>query len=142
MIEERSAGAVVFRRSGGRIEYLLLRYPSGHWDFPKGNIEFGERPIDAARREVKEETGLDIGIVPSFKHKIEYFYRRNGRLVHKEVVYFIGEALNDEVKISWEHVGYVWLPFEAAYNRLTFKSSKELLSKAHRYLTRVIGIKP
>jgi len=141
MLEERSAGAVIFRRSGGRIEYLLLRYPSGHWDFPKGNIEFGERPIDAARREVKEETGLDIGIVPDFKYKIEYFYRRDGRLVHKEVIYFLAEALNEDVKISWEHVGYVWLPYESAYNRLTFKSSKELLSKAHKHLIDVLKIK-
>jgi len=139
MIQERSAGAVVFRRIDNRVEYLLLKYPSGHWDFPKGNIEKGEQPIDTARREVREETGLKVGFVPEFKYKISYFYRRDGKLVHKEVLYFLCEALDNNVKISWEHVGYEWLPFESAYQRLTFLSSKKLLMAAHKHLKKFMS---
>lgn len=53
----RSAGAVVVRRFPGGWRYLLLRCYR-YWDFPKGEIEPGEPPLAAARREVREETGL------------------------------------------------------------------------------------
>jgi bis(5'-nucleosidyl)-tetraphosphatase len=54
---QRSAGVVVVRRFGERWRYLLLR-AFRSWDFPKGGIEPGEQPIEAAVREVEEETGL------------------------------------------------------------------------------------
>jgi 8-oxo-dGTP pyrophosphatase MutT (NUDIX family) len=58
--QERSAGAVIFSFDSvlGKIEYLLLNYAAGHWDFPKGNIENGEDEIQTARREIQEETGI------------------------------------------------------------------------------------
>jgi 8-oxo-dGTP pyrophosphatase MutT (NUDIX family) len=72
---EKSAGAVIFRKEGGKIYYLLLYYQSGarrphpYWDFPKGHIEKGEKPEDTARREVKEETGLkNIDIIEDFRN--------------------------------------------------------------------------
>jgi 8-oxo-dGTP pyrophosphatase MutT (NUDIX family) len=70
--EERSAGALVFRRTASGPVYLLLKYPAGHWDFPKGNIEKGETPLDAMHREVREETGL-VAVRPleGFEHLIE-----------------------------------------------------------------------
>ena len=57
---ERSAGAIIFRKEKGNIYYLLLHYEAGHWDFPKGNIEKGEKSEETAQREIKEETGLEI----------------------------------------------------------------------------------
>ena len=53
----RAAGAVVFRRSERGIRLLLLRAYK-NWDFPKGLVEPGESELDAAKREVREETGL------------------------------------------------------------------------------------
>ena len=47
--DEVSAGGVVFYR-GDALVYLLLYYPAGHWDFPKGNVEPGETPEKAALR--------------------------------------------------------------------------------------------
>ena len=58
MIEEISAGVVIFRRENSRILFLLLHYPSGHWDFVKGKIEKGETFHQTAIRETKEETGI------------------------------------------------------------------------------------
>ena len=52
-----SAGVVVLRRQGETCRFLLLR-SFRYWDFPKGQVEPGEEPIDAARREVREETGI------------------------------------------------------------------------------------
>ncbi len=74
---ERSAGAVVFRKEKGNISYLLLHYQAGHWDFPKGNIERGEKMEETVKREIKEETGIeDIEFIPGFKETIKYSYFR------------------------------------------------------------------
>ncbi len=137
--EERSAGAVIFYDdpSGKRL-YLLLHYPSGHWDFPKGNIEKGENPRETAKREIYEETGLkDIEFIEGFQRKIEYYYRREGTTVHKEVIYYLAKSKSKDVKISWEHKGYIWLPYKEAVRRATFKNSKEVLMAAESYLKKL-----
>ena len=133
MYDEVSAGAVVFYR-GDAVEYLLLHYASGHWDFPKGNIEPGETPEQTALREIKEETGLDVKLVPGFREEVEYVYSRGGRRVRKKVIFFLAEAPSKEVRLSWEHVGYAWLLFDQALARLTYESSRRVLAKAHRTL--------
>jgi len=74
MPKETSAGAVIFRKENNEIYYLLLHYESGHWDFPKGNIEEGEKEEETVKREAAEETGVeDIKIVEGFKEWIKYF---------------------------------------------------------------------
>jgi 8-oxo-dGTP pyrophosphatase MutT (NUDIX family) len=136
MIKEKSVGAVIFRKDK-EIKYLLLhyRYKTDYWDFPKGNIEKGEEEEDTVRREIKEETGIeDIKFVDGFKEKISYFYRREGELVSKEVVYFLIETSISEVKISEEHVGYEWVNFDNAKKRLK-ENSKKVLEKAVKFLT-------
>ena len=131
--DEVSAGAVVFYREE-IIEYLLLHYPAGHWDFPKGNLEADETPEQTALREIKEETGLDVELLPGFREEVEYVYARGRRRVRKKVIFFLARALTKEVRLSWEHRGYVWLPFDQALARLTYESSRRVLAKAHRYL--------
>lgn len=136
MPRERSSGAVIFRKFG-HILYLLLKYTykTTFWDFPKGNIEEGETEEETARREIKEETGLEnIRLVPGFKEKISYFYRREGQTIFKEVVYFLAESQKAEVKISEEHTGYEWVDFETAKSRLK-DNSREVLEKANAFLT-------
>ena len=135
MIEERSAGAVIFNENDGLTNFLLLNYPEGHWDFPKGNIEKGELPIDTVRREISEETGINnIKIFPSFKKKIVYYYRRNAGLVHKEVIYFLARALTLDVTLSHEHKNYLWLDLEKALNKVTYRNSKSTLKDASKFL--------
>lgn len=131
----KSAGAVIFRREGNEIHYLLLHYELGHWDFPKGTIEKGETLEETALREIKEETGLqDIKFIEGFKEWIKYFFKQKGKNVSKIVTYFLAETDRKEVKISFEHTGYSWLPFEEAVEQLTFKNSKEILKKANEFL--------
>lgn len=139
---ERSAGAVIFyEETNSKRLYLLLHYPAGHWDFPKGNIEKGENPIDTARREIFEETGLrDIKFIEGFKRKIEYYYRKKNVTVHKEVIYYLAKSRTKNVRLSWEHKGYTWLPFEEAVRKATYKNSKEVLKAAEEFLKKMCGI--
>ena len=68
MIEERSAGIVLFRESDDEILFLLLHYPTGHWDFVKGKIEKDESAQITAIRETKEETGItDVEFIEGFQ---------------------------------------------------------------------------
>ncbi len=132
---EKSAGAVIFRRENKKIYYLFLHYEAGHWDFPKGNIEKGEKPEEAARREIFEETGIkDIEFLSGFKETIKYFYKRDNKNFLKFVTFFLVKTGQKEVKISWEHIGFKWLPYEKALEQLTFKNAKEILKKANFYL--------
>ncbi|MBI2207904.1 NUDIX domain-containing protein [Candidatus Woesearchaeota archaeon] len=134
MKKERSAGAVIFRK-GKEIKYLLLHYEAGHWDFPKGHIEEKEVDIDTIKREVREETGIkDIEVVKGFKEKISYYFKQNGELISKEVVFYLAKTSTEQVKISFEHIGYIWLPYDKAVEKLTFKNAKEILEKANAFL--------
>jgi bis(5'-nucleosidyl)-tetraphosphatase len=116
-------------------EFLLLRYISGHWGFAKGKPELNEKPLDTARREVKEETGIEgVYVANNFLEKEEYFFKRNGQTVHKEVNYFLGQAPNKVVNISKEHIDHKWLKYEEAMGLITFKETKNVLKEAHDFL--------
>jgi len=130
VIEERSAGAVIFSETPDGMIFLLLNYPSGHWDFVKGNIEEGETLRQTVVREIMEETGIfDVEFVNGFEDKIEYHYQRDGNMVHKEVVFFLAKTKTTDVKISHEHLGFVWLSFNDALKKLTYKNAQNILKK-------------
>jgi 8-oxo-dGTP pyrophosphatase MutT (NUDIX family) len=134
-LQEISAGAVLFYLDDTTPEFLLLHYPAGHWDFPKGNIEKNEDEIDTVRREVREETGIQgIDILPGFRSEIRYNYLKSGRRVYKKVTFFLAKASNKNVKISYEHRGYQWLAYDKAVRRVTFQNGKELLKEAYEFL--------
>lgn len=136
MSEERSAGAVVYYLEGtAEPEYLLLYYTAGHWDFPKGKIEAGENEKQAATREIREETCItDVEFLDGFRKKIEYKYRHDKRLVHKEVVLFLAQTHTRQVTISHEHIGFAWRKFDDAMQQLTYSNAKNLLSAAKDYI--------
>ena len=140
---ERSVGAVIFRREGNKIYYLLLHYPSSakaprdYWDLPKGHIEKGEKIEKTVKREVKEETGLeDLKFVEGFKEWIKYFFKFDGKNIFKIVTFLLAETKTEDVKISFEHIDYKWLSYEEAIKQLTFKNAKEILEKANDYLVK------
>ena len=139
---EKSAGAVIFKKEGNKIYYLFLHYPStshrapkNYWDFPKGHVEKGEKELETVKREVEEETGLkDIKFIEGFKEWIKYFFKYKGKTVFKIVTFYLVETKNEKVKISGEHIGYQWLPYNQAIEQLTFKNAKEILKKANAFL--------
>jgi len=137
---ERSAGAIIFRKEGDTSFFLLLHYPGfrgpkSHWDFPKGNIERGEKLEETVRREVQEETGIkDVTIIKGFKETIKYFFKFEGKNILKFVTFFLAETKEKQVKISQEHIGFEWLPYKEALEQITFKNAKEILQKANDFL--------
>jgi bis(5'-nucleosidyl)-tetraphosphatase len=143
MTKEISAGAVVFRRQTvyGKesVVYLVLhyRFKGDYWDFPRGKIEKGETELQTARREIKEETDLsDIGFLEGFAQRTNWYYRLEGKNVYKEAVYFLAEAKGEKetVHISKEHIEHLWLEFDDAMKRLTYKNTRAILQAAHEHL--------
>ena len=136
MIEETSAGIVLFRKEGSKKLFLLLHYPSGHWDFVKGKMEKGESTHQTAIREAQEETGItDITFVENFEEWIEYNFKYQGELVQKKVVFFLAETKTKEIKISHEHSGYTWIDYNSSMEKTTFDNAKTVLTKAQKLLS-------
>ena len=136
MIEETSAGIVLFRKEESKILFLLLHYPSGHWDFVKGKMEKGESTHQTAIREAKEETGItDITFIENFEEWIEYNFKHQGELVQKKVVFFLAETKTKEIKISHEHSGYIWMDYNSSMEKTTFDNAKTVLTKAQKLLS-------
>jgi len=139
MIEETSAGIVLFRKEGSKILFLLLHYPSGHWDFVKGKMEKGESIHQTAIRETEEETGItDIAFLENFEEWIEYNFQYQGELVHKKVVFFLAETKTENVKISHEHVDYTWMDYTTSMEKTTFDNAKTVLTKAQMLLSKTL----
>ena len=139
MIEETSSGVVLFRKENEKILFLLLHYPSGHWDFVKGKMEKGESPHETAIRETKEETGIiDVKFLNNFEEWIEYNFQFEGDLVHKKVVFFLGETKTKNVKISHEHQNYTWMDYATAMEKTTFDNAKTVLSKSYSLLSKTL----
>lgn len=134
MPSEKSCGAVIFKVNGDR-RYLLLHYEGGHWDFVKGHVENGETEKQTVLRETEEEAGLtDLTFIEGYRNPISYYYRRAGQTVFKEVVFFLLESKSDAIRLSREHVGFDWMTYDRAYERLTYKNAKDTLRKAREYL--------
>lgn len=148
VVWEVSVGSVLFRiMPDGTREYLILQYPSGHFDFPKGHMEAGETEEDTLRRETEEETGIqDLDVYPE-RVSIRYFYEARGneyerRIREKrgtwifKVVHFYPARASEtaEVAISHEHIGSLWLPFERAIEKVTFVNAKRVLQSTEDYL--------
>jgi bis(5'-nucleosidyl)-tetraphosphatase len=139
MIEETSAGIVLFRRENDKILFLLLHYPSGHWDFVKGKMENGETPHETAIRETKEETGItDVTFLDNFEEWIQYNFQFEGELVNKKVVFFLAETKSKDVEISHEHLDYTWMDYVTAMEKTTFDNAKTVLSKSYALLTKTL----
>ena len=135
MKNEQSAGIVFFRKIQDKINFLVLNYPSGHWDLVKGHIENDEDPKDTAIRESKEETGItDIKFIDGFKEEIEYYFQYNNENIHKKVIFFLSETKQNKIVLSDEHLDFIWLDFDDAMKKITFETAKSVVKKANDLL--------
>ncbi|MBI4975317.1 NUDIX domain-containing protein [Candidatus Peregrinibacteria bacterium] len=134
--DEKSCGIVVFREGKGKRYYLILKYPGGHFDFPKGHVEDKDADEQAtAIRELHEETSIDdIKFIDGFREKIAYKHIRNKKLSNKQVIFFLGETHKEKITLSFEHPKYFWLTYKEAVKKATYANAKNLLEKAEKTL--------
>jgi 8-oxo-dGTP pyrophosphatase MutT (NUDIX family) len=119
-------------------EYLILKYADykDYWGLCKGGIEAGESTLQTALREAKEETGCEnIKLNPNFQQMTNYFYTRNGEKIQKEVTWFLGEVLSDQIKLSTEHSEFMWLPIKEALGKIKHKKDAHVVKAADAYLS-------
>ncbi|MGB9703127.1 MAG: uracil-DNA glycosylase family protein [Candidatus Micrarchaeia archaeon] len=133
---EFSAGFIVVNSK----QFLLLKNPKGWLDLPKGIIEKNEDAKEAAIRELEEETGLkreEIKIDDFFEYSLKYFfYTPEKEIVTKIVKLFLCETEKNEINISTEHIGYVWLGFDEVLKKVSFSTTKKALKEAINYLNK------
>ncbi len=134
-----SYGVIPFLKKDGEVLFLLVRHADGHWGFPKGHQDAGETPIETARREFFEETGIkDSNIREGARFEEQYQYEDNGTVFHKTVVYFLAEVRHEDTRTPVDFANEIpeirWVTFDDGMKTLTFEEAKELLKEAHETL--------
>ncbi|HEV2669660.1 MAG TPA: NUDIX hydrolase [Gemmatimonadales bacterium] len=132
-VRETSAGGVVFRRGpDGQVRFLLIRDSYKNWGFPKGHLESGEPPAEAARREVAEETGLEEVLLHGPIKVIDWYFRFRGKTIHKFCHFFLFESRHGE-PVPEEAEGItacVWHPLEEARRNISYDNARDVLLQA------------
>lgn len=127
-----SSGGVCFRDGRDGVDVVLIQTRADRWQLPKGAIEEGETREQAARREVREETGID-GEILEHLETIEYWFtagtRRQRR--HKSVHLFLLRFLSgDTTDHDDESLDAAWFPIDVALKKLTFANERHAMEMA------------
>ena len=135
MQKEISAGIVLYNDDNDEVQFLVLKYPGGHWDFVKGKMENSEEPKQTAIRETKEETGIiDVEFIDGFNEEISYTFYVKNEEIDKKVIFYLGKTKSTEIVLSHEHLDFAWLNLKDAMNRITYENAKIVLTKANNLL--------
>lgn len=131
MKNDESYGVIPLREVNGEKQVLIIRQAAGHWGFPKGHKEPGEQNLEAARRELQEETGLKVAEFLSFDPFMEnYQFEDRGQKIDKYVwyypVYVEGVVLLDQPK---EVIDAKWVNYNEAIKTLTFPQAKNFIKQ-------------
>lgn len=126
-----SAGGVIVKKEKGKPKVLLIKDSYGRWTWPKGHIEKGEKPEEAALREISEETGLKKIKIEKKLGKQEYFFTLKGKKIFKTVYIFLIKAqAREKLAIQTREIEKGrWFLAEDAVKRIEYKGSKEFLKK-------------
>ena len=131
---EESCGAVVFTRADDEIRYVLIRSLEGVYGFPKGHREPGESREQTALREIREEVGLQVKLLPGFSAQ-EEFPLPEIPDTRKRIVYFLAEYEKQPIVPQQEELsGFCLCPYEQAMRLLQHESRRRILAEAHAFL--------
>lgn len=134
------AGFVVYRKTSDGVKFLLLYRRGNYWNFPKGHFKPGERSIDAALRELEEETGIkksELRIAPNFRAYERFFFKIGNQGIYDTVILFLAETHKAEIRIEpREHSGFGWFLYHDALNVVGKKygDTRKVLKQASDFL--------
>jgi mutator protein MutT len=135
-VDEVSAGGLVVDSTGtkglliGRIDAKDVKRERLLWSLPKGHIETGETPEQAAIREVKEETGIESQIDKSLG-VIDFWFMAGGKRIHKTVHHFLFKETGGKIAPQVSEVDDVrWFPLEEIVEKLAYPDEKKLIARS------------
>ena len=135
-VDEVSAGGLVVDHSGtqglliGRIDHKDAAGKRILWSLPKGHIEEGETPEQAAIREVAEETGITSSITKSLG-VIDFWFMAGGKRIHKTVHHFMFTEVSGVLTPQVSEVDEVsWFPLAEIVDRLAYPDEKKLIARS------------
>lgn len=132
---EKSCGAIIYTVTDAGIRFLLIKnLKSQHWGFPKGHIEAGETEEQTARREIREETGLEVQFISGFRSLLLYALHEH---FTKHVVFFLAQSEGQAIRIPTSEIEQAsWVSFEDGLQMLHFDNDRGLLKKAMAWIQR------
>jgi ADP-ribose pyrophosphatase YjhB (NUDIX family) len=135
-VDEVSAGGLVVDKTGtkglliGRLDPKDASHERLLWSLPKGHIEEGESPEQAAIREVAEETGIKSEITRSLG-VIDFWFMASGKRIHKTVHHFLFTEVGGKLAPQVTEVDDVaWFPLEEIASRLAYPDERKLIAKS------------
>ena len=128
MKEEKSCGCIIIENN----KVLVVQEAEGHWGLPKGHVEKNETEVETAKREVKEETNLDVEIDSSKRFVIKYNVKEN---VEKTVCFFPAKVTGGSLKRQVSEIKNLkWLDFDEAIATVTHDNLKTMLEDSLKEL--------
>ncbi len=139
-IKDQSFGVIpILKKPDGSLLFCLVQHQGEHYGFPKGHPNPGEEPVETARRELQEETGLvDVEIIPEVHFDHSYMFEKDEITYDKTVRYFLGHVsnMNTEIPEDFKHEisEMKWLSHEEAREVITYETAKLLLDQVWEFL--------
>lgn len=134
--ETLSAGGVVFRPNGKVL--LLRKEDEGRWCLPKGGVEEGEKPEEAALREIREETGLYCNLACHLTDiRYQYYWPPDDTNYDKTVKYYLAEVVGGSVKLERGFDAYRWCTEKEALGLLHYENDRKVVRRAFRRLRKL-----